>query len=682
MPCLLILKGMKGSEVRNRMCRCTLGSDLLGFSGFEGVDMLNVAGGAIYKGFVLQKPFEVKESVVVLTGKNGVGKTRFLESIKQLSTKIFYMGRELTSNDIVFLPQSSLVPSFGHGYNDGAYVAKVKSTIEYFIRSKQDFIDPYDINKDAARMMSQQMNHLQGSLSYAKLYELCVAIAEKLNLSVADLTEEHIKLNFNELSDTPFGVSDLSKISNSYRRRIDENEFNEWRASAKQKDVVYVAPEKIDEYFGPKPWDAINSILEDVFDGKFAFSTPDEKSDVYDYVAQLKLKVNGQVLTPDSLSSGERTLLWLVLTLFNTQYGKTISSAVPKLLLIDEPDAFLHPKMVEKLYTVLNKFTAKFGAFVFITTHSPTTVALAPADSIYVVDEDGAVSVEKDFAISELLDGVNQISLDPENRLHVFVESFYDANLFSALYSHLRGRAGAIDSKVSLSFIPSGEKIPKDRIVDALHSLVSNDEELVSKVVAAINGVGSCTHVYGAVESFTEASSKYVRGVVDWDLHNKPKPGVVVFSEGYAYTTENMGLDPISILLLLHMDKGDDYPIVSICGEAVSWGEWLKRLDLLQVSLDRYLERVMGTPNSRDAEIEYVSGVRLLTDRKYLLMCGELERRVIAAYPGLKSYIGNGAKKDLKYTVVTKSMLKLLGGDFIPVQFVRLFKELQASRLR
>lgn len=643
--------------------------------------MLNIVGSAEYKGFVLQKSFEVDGHVVVLTGKNGVGKTRFLESIKERSTKVFYRERELNSSDIVFLAQSSLIPAFGLGYNDDAYLSRVKSTIEYFIRNKQDFIDPYDEDKAVARMMNRQMGHGQNSLSYAKLHELCRIISGKLGLPIADLTEEHIRLNFDDLSDTPFGVSDISVICNSYRRRINDNNYNEWLAQ-KHEDVAFVASDKVSEHFGPKPWDAINSILEEVFDGKFVFSTPDENSRIFDYVAQLRLKSSGQNLSPDSLSSGEKTLLWLVLTLFNTQYGKTISSGVPKLLLMDEPDAFLHPKMVEKLYAVLNSFSGIFDAFVFITSHSPTTVALAPAESIYVVDEVGAILVDKDFAISELLDGVDQISLDPENRLHVFVESFYDSNLFTALYAHLRGMDDTIDSKVSLSFIPSGEKVPSSRIVDAMRSLVSTNEELISKVVAAINGVGSCAHVYGAVESFAEGSSKYVRGVVDWDLHNKPRPGVVVFAEGYAYTTENIGLDPISILLLLHMDKGDEYPILSLCGEDVTWGEWVKRSDLLQVSLDRYLERVIGAPNNRDVEIEYVSGVRLLTDSRYLRMGVGLEERVIAAYHGLKSYIGNGAKKDLKYTVVTKSMIKLMGGKFIPVQFVRLFKELQASRCR
>ncbi|SDX78035.1 ATP-binding protein [Pseudomonas sp. NFACC08-1] len=643
--------------------------------------MLKVIGGVDYKGFLLEQPLEIEGRIVVLTGKNGGGKTRFLESIRDLASRVFCGDNEIEKSNIVFLAQSALVPAFGMPVDDYSHVAGVRRTIEYFVRNRQEFNEPYDQNKDQHHMMYSRGIEGRPALSYGKLHNLCRIVSERLSLPVDKLDVEHIRVHFDEVLDSPFGSGDISLISNSYRRRLYENEFNAWRASRGNKEISFVEEDEVDKVFGPKPWDLINSILEMVFDKKFIFSVPDEESEVFDYVAQLMLKDSGEFLGPDSLSSGEKTLLWLAITLFNTQYRKTLESAVPKLLLIDEPDAFLHPKMVEKLYTFLNLFTTVFDAFVVVTTHSPTTVALAPS-SVYVVDEGRVVLVDKDLAISELLDGVGQISIDPENRLNVFVESFYDANLFSVLYAHVRGVEAEIDSKVSLSFIPSGETVPSARIVDAMRSLVSKDQELISNVVQAINGVGSCSHVYGAVEKFTDVNSKYVRGVVDWDLKNKPAPGVVVFAENYAYTTENIALDPISILLLLHLDKGIEYSMFTLCGEDVPWTAWICRLDLLQTSLDRFVERVLGSPSQRDVELEYISGVKLLTDKRYLFMDGALERMVIAAYKGLNSYLGNGPKKDLAYTVVTKSMLKITGGRFIPVQFVQMFKKLQVSRPR
>ncbi|MNY40644.1 hypothetical protein D3C86_1754000 [compost metagenome] len=118
----------------------------------------------------------------------------------------------------------------------------------------------------------------------------------------------------------------------------------------------------------------------------------------------------------------------------------------------------------------------------------------------------------------------------------------------------------------------------------------------------------------------------------------------------------------------------------SICGRNVLWQDWVKDPELLQLSLNGFIALVLGRGNSHDAELEYTSGLRLSTDCEYLMLRGELEGRIITSYPELKSYIKNGRAKDLKYTVVDKAMLKLSGGKFIPIQFLNLFRELQAVR--
>lgn len=637
--------------------------------------MLEVLSKVEYKGFLLSEAFSSANSVLVLTGRNGSGKTRFLESVKSLASVVNYNGSELLGSEVVLLKQSALVPNFSLGYNELDYASRVQLTIGYFERNKQDFIDPYSDIKAEPGMM-HHVDVGRAPLSYEKLYKLCQSISFLLGKAVEDLTSEDIKLHFHDGIEHLFGSSELAVICNSYRQRIDHNSYNVYRAQVKGMNVSFVPEAEVESCFGPKPWEIINSILGDVFEGKFLFSVPDEACDKYNYYPKLLLLGGDEVVSVDDLSSGEKTLLWLALTLFNTQYGKSFVLSAPKLLLIDEPDAFLHPKMVEKMYVVLESFTRVFGSVVIITTHSPTTVALAPDESVFIVDERSVTLVDKDLAISDLLDGVNQISIDPENRRHVFVESHYDSNLYSMLFAHLRKESSLIDSKISLSFIPSGEKLPQGRIVDALRGTANMEEGLIFKVVAAINGVGSCSHVYGAVESFGPLSGKYVRGVVDWDKVNTPAPGVVVFSQGYAYTTENLALDPFSILLLLHIEFGDKYTIGNICGEDVSWTDWMARSDLLQTSLDRFIEITLGGVNAQDEEIKYTSGRVFLTDGRYLLMGGELEGKILKAFPELKGCIKNSVGKDLKYTVVNKSMLRFSRGAFIPVQFLDLFKQL------
>src|SRR5690606_26232930 len=121
----------------------------------------------------------------------------------------------------------------------------------------------------------------------------------------------------------------------------------------------------------------------------------------------------------------------------------------PKLLLLDEPDAFLHPKMVERMYEVLHEFHSSFGTVFWIITHSPTTTALAPPDSLHLVHSRSIESIDSDTAVAELLDGVPQIAILPENRRNVYVESHYDATIYQGLFEFLRKKSKNLNSKIS-----------------------------------------------------------------------------------------------------------------------------------------------------------------------------------------------------------------------------------------
>ena len=57
----------------------------------------------------------------------------------------------------------------------------------------------------------------------------------------------------------------------------------------------------------------------------------------------------------------------------------------PKVLLFDEIDAPLHPSMSRSLLRTIQKtLVEEHGIFVILTTHSPSTVALAP-DTAWVI---------------------------------------------------------------------------------------------------------------------------------------------------------------------------------------------------------------------------------------------------------------------------------------------------------
>ena len=93
------------------------------------------------------------------------------------------------------------------------------------------------------------------------------------------------------------------------------------------------------------------------------------------------------------LFSEKRTLMALAMLIFKAQ----LNNIPPQVLLLDEIDASLHPSMIERMIHVIQTlFIEKYGMKVILATHSPTTVALGPEDSIFVIsNEDGQTVIQK-----------------------------------------------------------------------------------------------------------------------------------------------------------------------------------------------------------------------------------------------------------------------------------------------
>ncbi|MGS0724965.1 ATP-dependent nuclease [Shewanella sp. 0m-11] len=635
---------------------------------------LKLEGTKAHHGFELQSSVILDESILVLTGKNGSGKTRLLESMQNRSTAVYVNDLLIENQDIRLVPQSSLNPNFGASYSDAQFQSKVTATLQLYDRIKNELDLPYNQQNN-----QQHSRGREGGLDYESLFKLCLSIAKKTGKIASELTHEDIIFHFEEPSRNILGIQSVSTIINQYIKRRHKNEFNEWKSTQKGDDVQFFSEQDFVKQFGDKPWVLINRILEDTFDGKFQFSIPDETSQSYAYQAKL-LQGKDQTAVPvEHLSSGEKTLLWLALTLFNSQYYEFDIAHTPKILLIDEPDAFLHPKMVLKMYQAFKSFNSNFKSLVVLSTHSPTTVALAPSEYVYLVENNSIKSIEKDSAISDLLDGVTQISLNPKNRRQVFVESQYDVDVYQCIYSKLVHSSSLIDSKISLSFVSSGPKMPKQQLIDKVKQVLGiTNESMIDEFVGSLNGIGNCVQVVGQVEALFDNENDSVRGIIDWDLKNTPSKGVSILAKDYAYSIENVTLDPICILLLLHIDKSGCFTMSDICGSDTNWTDWLLDKKLLQESVDRYIHEVLGRESKKDASLSYVSGVELLTDSEYLRTNGhDLEKLVKAKYPELNSYCRKGKDGELKSCIVNKSMITLTNGKFIPSVYEYVLADVQ-----
>lgn len=174
----------------------------------------------------------------------------------------------------------------------------------------------------------------------------------------------------------------------------------------------------------PPPWETLREILSEMRDAAgdeglfdFDFSDPDGYEmhmgnyEQFSFKAEMTNRSTGARYELDSLSSGEKVLMALCLASFNQYLGRRL----PKLLLLDELDAVLHPSMVAALVRTLKTLFVSQGTKVLMTSHSPVTVAtLEEADIYRVVRADGDVNVArttKSEAINELSEGVATVDL-------------------------------------------------------------------------------------------------------------------------------------------------------------------------------------------------------------------------------------------------------------------------------
>ena len=92
-----------------------------------------------------------------------------------------------------------------------------------------------------------------------------------------------------------------------------------------------------------------------------------------------------------NLSSGERVLMALVASI----YKSSSDNYFPDVLLLDELDASLHPSMMKNMLSVIRDVFLSRDVKVILVTHSPTTIALSPENSIFIMNRAGVNRIEK-----------------------------------------------------------------------------------------------------------------------------------------------------------------------------------------------------------------------------------------------------------------------------------------------
>ena len=565
------------------------------------------------------------------------------------------------------LSVSELQPGISFGFNRVQHTTNVQSAQRLYRQLKGQFLP---IMED---MISANPHWPRQYPNFVQVLHITYQASTLLNKEVNALDEQDIADFFAFGTLSAMGTLNVTETMLAYLLRMEENDYNEFRNGKYNEEKPHYSPLEFTARFGPPPWETFNTFLRDTLDGRYYIDPPSTK-DIEGYEAKLKRKSDGVAIDPSLLSSGEKVLMWLCLVMYSSNAGQMTKP--PKLLLLDEPDGTLHPQMVQKLHKVLKNIASLFDSAIVFTTHSPTTVALFDSGPILRVSESDLTAVEKGAAIAELLVGLDQVSVHYTKSRTVYVESHRDAELYSELFSQLRRWNKGISEHLSLVFVPAAPKLPERNVRKILNASFKDlDADRVDAFVNALNGQGDCEQVKGAVESLI-AGGIPAFGLIDWDLGNKTKNGIVVLGSGLFYNIENAILNPLSLglyLLQLYPDKlspteyglSNNYDLISIYSAPDRW----------QSIADAVTIKVIGQV-THSIECEFVNGYRVMLDTAYVHMNGhELETKVKETYQFLKAFNG---RRTLLNDVVARGF-PACQGRTIPAAFPEALVTIQAA---
>jgi len=218
-------------------------------------------------------------------------------------------------------------------------------------------------------------------------------LAKKLTYSIDEIEHDNFIKHYKPfVFKNNFLPNQLGKIFWDYHEKYTQNSIREFENEKKGRNHQVLTDSEFINTHGKKPWDLVNKILETFDTMQYRVNSPEEIGFFESY--QLKLihteKKNLEVEF-NALSSGEKILMALVASI----YKASSDGLFPDILLLDEVDASLHPSMMKNMLNVIETIFLKQGVKVILVSHSPTTIALSPENSIFIMNKSGINRIEK-----------------------------------------------------------------------------------------------------------------------------------------------------------------------------------------------------------------------------------------------------------------------------------------------
>ena len=587
-----------------------------------------------YKGLT---PFNTPDlpELVLLTGKNGSGKSQLLQLIYNTLKKSPLPIKNTIQIEGLPPIRAQLI-TFG-----GMRVSEIQMSTDALILSIKPLMEALSSFKKGI-----------GTTNTNTLMEIC----NHFRIKPLQLNTEHIrKYILSENNNINFLDNRIVRVVTGYFSIKKDNAERKVMAEY-EENLEYLTPEEFKKQY-PNPLNLINEALNQA---KLGYQL--KKIDYQEYLKGTHYRPvfttnrNQQEIPMQDLSTGEKVLCWIAVSIFNIE-GKYAARNFPNLLLLDEIDAGLHPSMIKNLIALIQNYFVPKGIKTILTTHSPTTVALAPEDSIYVIKkEQGATSIEKTNkteAIRSLLDGVRSIDILPKNIKYVFTEAENDKYFYSQIYNKFL--INKFPSEVHIEFIASGGKSEKTS------NNVSGGKERVEYLVKKMRDSGNLK----------------IFGIIDWDSKNSNQDGIFVHSKNEMYSLENVIMSPYFLGLLLLQNSIIEVSDV-ITSETRIWTDTFNqnfKVEHLN-ALSEYVEKkIIGTERGELKDVELVNGKMIQLGSKYCHFKGhELENLIKEKFKKLNSFNNDGS---LIKGIIDR-VIKIYP-EFLPKSSLDILKNIQDS---
>lgn len=340
-------------------------------------------------------------SFVILTGVNGVGKTQLLKMMSDTQNPVCHSVfsdngaiapiilsssmKEGLSIDGLIVYKNKLLDNLAEERKQQQFVQVYKDEVkrkEQQLRSVTDSVERKRIQReieDNKNVVKNFQNNIKNLHEYAYDVEIN-RISLILGKDSIDITDDEIREYANPYFNTLTEIADFERFI-----RQEENERNEMFVKlSKEKRENEIAAVRDEE----RSFETINRLFRKYGFDYFTMLDPFPSNKSRNGAILFEGK-KGELVKYDALSSGEQMIVKFIIWAM----GKDIRGNRINTMLLDEPDAHLHPSMCKMMVNILHEISKPqseggSGIRVIITTHTPSTAAFAPEGSLFVMDKD------------------------------------------------------------------------------------------------------------------------------------------------------------------------------------------------------------------------------------------------------------------------------------------------------